>query len=142
MAFLQKSTQRIHANAPAPGQDAQFKDTAALVQFIAERLYLTREQVDGSVSFGSDDPQGDEARETTIHIKRDAANVPTAIRLFARGKFVDFYAPRIGEVRLLSVYSEPPDGWVLANGEDGTLPLSNQAPHEAVAYYEFRGFTS
>jgi hypothetical protein len=131
---------RIQANIPARGLDISFDDLAELMHYLQSNLYVvdSTDTDDGKLSFGQTDPQGTEGREETLHVERDIREVPSAIRAWARTRWVDMLRLVVGEVRLFPNGLQP-DGWLLADGTEGTLDLSESSPHEAVAYYEFRG---
>lgn len=133
---------RLKAISPVAGEAPVFSDTADLLAFLVNHLYVTRESgmAEGVVTFGSDDPQGEEARESTLHVLKDSADKPIGLRVWSREKFVDFYRLTVGEVKLFPVASSAPDGWVLANGFNSTPDLTDATPHESLAYYQFRGF--
>lgn len=132
---------QIRANVPAADSELHFANLSELMLYLQENLYVVdgKGGEDGVLSFGQNDPTGEENRGVSLHIRKDSREVPVAIRAWSRTKFVDLLRLAVGEVRLF-VPGSTPNGWVLANGSNGTPDLTNESPHDSLSYYQFRGF--
>lgn len=135
------ATFQIRANVPPEDSKLQFNSVTELLVFLQETLFVANVSgaVDGQLSFGSSDPAGEENRATSLHVLRDASDKPIGFRVWSRGKYVDLFRNVLNQVALYPMGAAP-DGWLLADGDNGTINLSDATPHETLAYYQFKGF--